>query len=629
VSDAPPGEAAPSGARAPGAERWIGTALSLAALVLFPILLSRGWAKWNDLFVDFGRELSVPWRLTEGEVLYRDLAYFNGPLSPYLNALWFQLGGVGLHTLLVANVAVTLAAGVLSWLVLRCVGGVVAAGLGVLFFLPVFACGHFPGIGNYNFLSPYSHELTHGLVLALAALLAALGWRSHRSSKRLILAGSLLGLAFLTKPEVFAAAAAGVWVTVLGALWTGRASAREWLGKLALLHAPIALLFAVATALFSSAMPFGVALEGALGGWTGIVGSEVAELPFYQRSMGLDRPAENAGLMLRSFGWLAALVGPALALELAVRKQRALVGAVLGLAAAATSAIVLLALAPDLALLDDPQRSGLAFRRIFTYWLGFSRHVPMTGTLAVLSALVLGLRAREPEARLRWFRRGGFAALATALCAKIALNTSFAHYGFALAALGALLAVLVVSEWLPRAVAGHGGAGWVLRGALAGALIAAGTFAWQLSEHSFARKTFALGEGPDRFWTDQRGPGVAHTLATLDERLEPDASLLVLPEGIMLNYLARRRTPTRHINFMPPELILFGEETILSELQASPPDAVLLVHKDTTEYGFPFFGRDYGRAIMSWLESRHRDGTILAGQPPLRPGTYFGIGLLE
>ena len=66
-------------------------------------MLAWTWGTWPNVLVDFGRELYVPWRLAEGEVLYRDIAYFNGPLSPYLNALWFRLFGVGLRTLVVCN----------------------------------------------------------------------------------------------------------------------------------------------------------------------------------------------------------------------------------------------------------------------------------------------------------------------------------------------------------------------------------------------------------------------------------------------------------------------------------------------------------------------------------------------
>jgi hypothetical protein len=60
-----------------------------------------------DIQVDFGRELYVPWRISEGDHLYSDIAYFNGPLSAHWNALCFVIFGVGLKTLKIVNLAVT------------------------------------------------------------------------------------------------------------------------------------------------------------------------------------------------------------------------------------------------------------------------------------------------------------------------------------------------------------------------------------------------------------------------------------------------------------------------------------------------------------------------------------------
>src|SRR4051794_35228146 len=66
-------------------------------------MLAMSWRKWPDPIVDFGRELYVPWRITCGDVLYRDLAYFNGPLSAYFNAMVFRVFGVGMMQLVILN----------------------------------------------------------------------------------------------------------------------------------------------------------------------------------------------------------------------------------------------------------------------------------------------------------------------------------------------------------------------------------------------------------------------------------------------------------------------------------------------------------------------------------------------
>jgi hypothetical protein len=95
-----------------------------------------------------------------------------------------------------------------------------------------------------------------------------------------------------------------------------------------------------------------------------------------------------------------------------------------------------------------------------------------------------------------------------------------------------------------------------------------------------------------------------------------------------VNYLARARAPVRYINYMPPEVLMFGEARIVADLSAHPPDLVLLVHKSTAEYGLPWFGKDYGSAIAAWVRARYRPGPLL-GDEPLMQGSRFGMRLLE
>ena len=98
--------------------------------------------------------------------------------------------------------------------------------------------------------------------------------------------------------------------------------------------------------------------------------------------------------------------------------------------------------------------------------------------------------------------------------------------------------------------------------------------------------------------------------------LPADGTLLVLPEGVTVNYLARRRSPTPYVNFMPPELLMYGEDAIVAALEADPPDLVALVHKSTAEYGLPLFGTHYGRRVAEKLDfdlsEFHESGAAVA-----------------
>src|SRR6185369_10093471 len=72
-------------------------------------MLALTWRTWPEPVIDFGRELYVPWQLAQGKVLYRDIAYFNGPLSPYFDSLIFRIGGASLMSLAWTNIAILVA----------------------------------------------------------------------------------------------------------------------------------------------------------------------------------------------------------------------------------------------------------------------------------------------------------------------------------------------------------------------------------------------------------------------------------------------------------------------------------------------------------------------------------------
>jgi len=76
---------------------WIWLSLPVVGVTLAMV----SWQKWQDLLVDFGQQVYVPWQLAEGQILYRDIFYIYGPLSSYLHALLFKIIGRGILVRLV------------------------------------------------------------------------------------------------------------------------------------------------------------------------------------------------------------------------------------------------------------------------------------------------------------------------------------------------------------------------------------------------------------------------------------------------------------------------------------------------------------------------------------------------
>lgn len=622
IPPARPSKAMKSHERPGAGERLLSAIGPLLAALTFVGLAWWSWGRWCDVQVDYGRELYVPWRIAEGEVLYRDLAWFNGPLSPYLGALCFALFGTGFWTLAWANLAILALCGLALFALLKAAFDRAAALAGVLTLFAIFGFGHLVGIGNYNWICPYSHEMTHGVFLSIAALLAAGQVGRGRGIAWLAAAGFLLGLVFLTKAEVFAAAAAGTGVGLALSLGAHSAPRATWLRGLALFAGAALVPPIAAWILLATAMPAGDALIGVLGSWPGVLFSEASELDFYRRGMGLDDPGRRLGILLAWSGRIALVLAVLAGLDLALRRGgrwRAAVAAAAALGGA-----------------------SLAFAEV--EWLRTATPLPLLMLAAGLAAALGWRPAGSAAERGACALRISLSVLALALLFKIVLDARVHHYGFALAMpAGALLAAALAS-WIPAGLRRLGGSGQVFRWGAAGLGLAAALGFGRVSNDFYHErqvplavegrqrvvhgKSIPIGEDPDRFWTDARGLILKPALLAIEQIFEPEDTLLVLPEGVMLNYLSRRRTPTRFVNFMPPELILFGEDAMIAELEADPPEGVILLHKSTREYGFEFFGRDYGRDLFAWIGERYRPLGPPIGQPPLEPGTIFGLQVL-
>lgn len=89
-----------------------------------------------------------------------------------------------------------------------------------------------------------------------------------------------------------------------------------------------------------------------------------------------------------------------------------------------------------------------------------------------------------------------------------------------------------------------------------------------------------------------------------DIHARPAGDLVVFPEGVSLNWLARRHEPLREYLFTPPEA---READVLGELQRTRPRYVVIVTREVWEFGSRGFGIDYDVALARFLETRYHD----------------------
>jgi hypothetical protein len=216
---------------------------------------------------------------------------------------------------------------------------------------------------------------------------------------------------------------------------------------------------------------------------------------------------------------------------------------------------------------------------------------------------------------------------ALVLLLRIFLNASVHGYGFALAMPATLVLVVALVDWVPASLSARGWDGAVFQASALGAWCMFVSVHIGFMAPYEAGKRIQVGEGVDAFAADARGAPVDAALREIQDRIRSDETMVVMPEGVMLNYLARRVNPTPYLNFMPPELAAFGEPAILAALASRAPDFVVLVHKDTTEYGARFFGREYGTPLLAWVRAHYRVVRLI-GAPPF-VDDRFGIEVLQ
>jgi hypothetical protein len=565
----------------------------------FAGLLGWSWRKWPDPLVDFGRELYVPWRITEGQVLFRDVASLFGPLSPYLNALWFRLFGMSLMSVALCNCAIF--AGIIAAIyhLLNTSTDRVTATSATLTAVLLFGFSQYLDVGNYNFITPYAHEATHGLALSVAALVAFYHSIASRRTWLAFVSGVCAGLVVLTKPEIAAALGASVFVGITFVARVQRVD--SILGRAAVLFCAGAVGPAAAFLAYfiGAGLSLAEASQAVANGWMVAFSTRVARNAFYARVTGLDHPLLNAWHMVQT-----------------------LVGFLLFVAATVS-------LARWRPITPASRAAALIVRAVFLAATAFfvprfevSRAFPLIAFAGLAAAFAVGARQLAVTGALQQLPLVMWCSFAVAMLAKMFLNTQVYHYGFYLA-LPATTVVVVVLVWLiPMAAARMVDADlarrakWLFVAAVAVSIVPH----LALSDLWFRTKTLPIGTGPDRFLagtgpTQWQGEAVSEAVSWIANRTPRDATIAVIPEGVMINYLSRRRTSLRFVNFMPPEIIAFGEPAIVAGFRAHPPDFILVIERSTAEYGYASFGAapDYGQTTMQWIWSRYEQVDVIGG----------------
>ncbi len=554
----------------------------LAGLLTYFLHVS--WRKWPDPIIDSGAQWYAAWQISQRAGLFQQGAWNYGPLSAYLNGLLFKIFGANLTVLFAANLLIYAAILGLAYAAFRRAWGRLGAFAACGVFIAVFSFSHLTSIGNYNYAAPYSHEATHGMLLMFVTLFIAASWSRKASLPLAFMLGTSGGIAALLKPEfMLAAGVLGAGALALRLLQRKSVSPAEF----ALLAVGVIGPTLAGFLGFAAYEPFGSALVHTCNAWWRVLIQPIDSPGFAagQAMMaGFDHPWRNA--------WLEIQAGVCALVVLAATWAA-------GWFTNRPSSAVRVALVTVLGAL------ALCVR-LDGGWFHVGRCLPL---LAAMILILTGGRLLwewrenrrvEAPAAMQWM----LALLAVAMLARMLLFARVYHFGFFQAAPAGMLVAAVMAAEIPRWT-GRAREGAVVTAAcgLVVLTIGCGSIAGK-SNAIRAEQTQPVGSEADRFYAFNREVDTIGALvnwAVTRLASEPPGTLLVLPDGLSINFLSRR------ISVMPGVGGGGPDELRMEELRRSPPDYVVLISLNLAEHGVLHYGEPgySGYLLLRWVSQNY------------------------
>jgi hypothetical protein len=191
----------------------------LGLLLLWAFRLYTTWGTWGNLSIDSGHEMYVPAVLAEGKMLYRDVWFMHGPLSPYFNSYLFRIFGVHLNVLYWAGSLSALGGAFFLFFTGQRLSSRLAGWTaGGVLVIQAFHAWHF------CFPLPYGFASVYGCLVSCIFLWLAVSAALSESAFWILGAGSAAAAALLLKYEFGVACYAILFLLIGLKAWRRRSS---------------------------------------------------------------------------------------------------------------------------------------------------------------------------------------------------------------------------------------------------------------------------------------------------------------------------------------------------------------------------------------------------------------------
>lgn len=521
--------------------------------IIFVLYCTVFWGRWGDVMVDCPRELYIPQRISEGQGLYTNIFSLYSPLGYYLNAFFVKIFGNSLNLFYLLGCVNTGIVLTFVYLISRRFSKPLLS-FGVSLAVLCYCCISFSPITNYFF--PYSYSVVYALTCFLASVYLLIYYFKTNFKTKYLLFFCLLG-GFCT---AFKFEFAPVFLPLFLVLIVKERTFKKIISGLLCFIVPVIL-------------PFLVNIEGVktfIDNFLAFCSSPSSRE--FLKTMSLKTPRAYIISTLKDILTFLVLFVPSVFVLLKSEQlsKSKKIGAYI---------LCFLFVFGLSAFIFDKRIYLFSWLTLVSLWFIFkyfrSEKTDFDFLTFVLSSVLF----------LSSLRVGGY----------LASN----HYGKYYLP---LFLTVFFCLYLPQILKKYYNEKY-----LSFVLIVFSFFNFCFCAFSvYQGKNYKINTDKGTiFATYSVGKTVEQTAKYIAENTSEQDRVLVLPEGLMINYLANRKSDDMFYQLLPNHIEILGEENIVKKMSKNPSEYIVLTSLTTGAYGKTYFCSDYAQKICDFINENY------------------------
>ena len=522
---------------------------------------------FGNLIIDSGREAYFPQQVLEGKVLYKDIFNLFGPLSYELNALFYKILGINIKSLFVAGFFISCLILFSLYFIARLF---TSRGISwIICFFIIASCFMHPGLFNYIF--PYAFAITYSLCGFLFSILFLLLYIKKGQTIFIPLSWFFAGISFASKYEYF------LYFGFLSILTLYFVIKKNFSKKVAIIS--FAPFWAVPLLCFAFLFHQGLTLKDFFIQLPFInrFASAPSLIYFYKNSVGLYPQKAFLGPCIETFKEFSfCFLGIVTSIYLALSKTLSFPNRLL--------ACLCLYLFGWFLFIQEIDND------LFFCWLPYF-------SLILTVFIILNYSKKQDSMILCLFIVSLLASAKSFFC----LNMN--SYGVYFFPLLFIANIIFLTEYIPSKF------DFIdkkkLKQSIFIILFILSLIALKTSIEELKNKYPIFSKRGTVYSSKNIARSMQKTINYIEQNLDPNATIWVIPEGITLNFLVNRPIGNIYYASNSPYIETFGENKIINDIKKTPPDYIIINNRLSPEYGFDYICKDYGQKICQYINKNY------------------------